>query len=476
MKAFYPNFYSAVFGDLEPGSEMIQFVEDNFAWMQEQADSAFLESDFWYAVKFSLNQLMGMLRGLMDGCPSDSTDTHWDSLENPTMTHLLLLNAWGDLYQITAKYFEPGRGRGIIRNRLDGSASFRKRSVRESSTFVERCSAIIKLLPNYADIVFGHATWDTYESLGPRIFKHYSFPLMRSGSQILPYDVYFSSSPGLISSVDDFFTVSGYGQFGVIETTNDLLNFELLQLVEPQSLLSYVRAVVSNQLASTGREWAETFSQYHSGTYTNQWMILDLNRFTPSKLPVHGFLTILEEVPGRVHWEDMTDALARDNYWPSYNSPFFKDIQELSGYSTACNLSSVWCYDTCPRANIFRQRQGSIQNEADVQAVLAYNDFENDPLSLDDSCNAPACRGDLEPNLANRGPYGALDAKVTSVINSRRTVGELPIIHARLGPTTDQQPVFCWSSLGESEKQYSHNGQPDCFNFDWQTILPNAEL
>jgi hypothetical protein len=82
----------------------------------------------------------------------------------------------------------------------------------------------------------------------------------------------------------------------------------------------------------------------------------------------------------------------------------------------------------------------------------------------------------LEPNLALRGPYGALDVKVTSAINSKRNAGELPVISARLGPTTDQQPVFCWSSLGESEKQYSHVGQPDCFDFNWQTILPNAEL
>ena len=125
MKAFYPSFDSAVFGDSAPGSETIQFVKNSFAWMQKQADSAFLENEFWYAVKFSLNQVIGMQRELIDGCPSDSTDMHWGSLENPTMTHLLLLNAWGDLCHITAKYFEPGRERGIIRNRRDGSASFR---------------------------------------------------------------------------------------------------------------------------------------------------------------------------------------------------------------------------------------------------------------------------------------------------------------------------------------------------------------
>ena len=473
IKTFYPNFYSAVFGSSEPGAETIQFIEDNYDWMVEQADKNYLVNDYWYAVKASITQINGVYEGLVDGCPPTSSEAKWSTLDNPTLTHILLINAWGDLYQITAKYFEPGRARGLQRPKQAELGHVHSRVLRESSTFVERCSAIIKLLPNYADVVYGHATWDTYESLGPRIFKHYSFPLMRSGVMGKPYNVYFSSSPALLSSVDDFFTISGYAQLGVIETTNDMLNMDLLDKVVPQSMLSYMRAVISNQLAKDGHNWAELFSEYQSGTYTNQWMVLDLTKFTPAKTPQRGFLTVLEEVPGRVHWEDMTDSLARNNYWPSYNNPYFVDIQQLSGYAAACNLSSAWCYDTAPRANIFRERQSSIQNERGVQQILAYNDFQNDPLSLNDSCNAPACRGDLEPKLINRGPYGALDVKQTTVLNSKRVAGELPIINARLGPTTDQQAPFCWSQIDDSG--YSHNGQPDCFDFEWQTILPSAE-
>lgn len=66
---------------------------------------------------------------------------------------------------------------------------------------------------------------------------------------------------------------------------------------------------MSNQLAYSGKTWAETFSRYHSGTYANQWMVLDLNKFHPLDDPEEGFLTVLEELPGYIYYEDKTDHL-----------------------------------------------------------------------------------------------------------------------------------------------------------------------
>jgi hypothetical protein len=38
------------------------------------------------------------------------------------------------------------------------------------------------------------------------------------------------------------------------------------------------RTIVSNRLATSGNTWVDTFSRYSSGTYSNQWMVLDFNR------------------------------------------------------------------------------------------------------------------------------------------------------------------------------------------------------
>ena len=69
------------------------------------------------------------------------------------------------------------------------------------------------------------------------------------------------------------------------------------------------RAAVSNQLAHSGKSWAQIFSMHHSGTYANQWMVLDYQKFTAGSPPKPHFLTVLEEVPGYIHYEDMTSKL-----------------------------------------------------------------------------------------------------------------------------------------------------------------------
>jgi hypothetical protein len=89
----------------------------------------------------------------------------------------------------------------------------------------------------------------------------------------------------------------------------DIYNKDLLALIHPESLLSWMRALVSNHLAVDGETWAELFTAYHSGTYANQWMVLNLDRFHPGEDPQTGFLIVAEEVPGYVHYEDMTPHL-----------------------------------------------------------------------------------------------------------------------------------------------------------------------
>ena len=110
----------------------------------------------------------------------------------------------------------------------------------------------------------------------------------------------FSSSPSWLSSVDDWYMTTGTSDLAVIETSHGINNKKLYNQLTPMSVLCWIRVIVANTLATDGNSWAELFSYEHSGTYNNEWQVVDLEKFTPGTKPREGtgLLTILEELPG----------------------------------------------------------------------------------------------------------------------------------------------------------------------------------
>ena len=106
----------------------------------------------------------------------------------------------------------------------------------------------------------------------------------------------FSSYPGMTMSGDDFTIISS--GLVTLETTIGNGNAGLWKYVKPKStVLEWIRSIVANRLAQTGEEWAVIFRQFNSGTYNNQWMIVDYGHFKPgASLPV-SFQTFKEN-PG----------------------------------------------------------------------------------------------------------------------------------------------------------------------------------
>lgn len=498
---FYPNFYNDLFGTESPGAGTIAFIRKNYAWVKDMAEKNWQTDEYWLAQRAMLQQLEGMFEGYRDStCQQAEPHTFaWNTLSDPRFEQFLLINAWGDLYQITLKFKEPT----VSLSRIYGlhSKSNKENPSKKEFSKLERCSGLIKVLPGWSDVLFAHNTWDGYGGLGPRIFKKYSYPITarksssNSPSEYIPYTTYFSSSPILLSSVDDFFVLNGRASLGVIETTNSMFNLPLLDLVKPETVLSWQRSTAANMLSSSGSEWAQIFSRYHSGTYTNQWMILDTAMFVPGTAPKTGFFTVLEEVPGLIVYDDMTSVLVEQQFWSSYNSPFFPEIQEASGYAKLCKKgASNACYEKAPRAQLFKQYQSTVIDMPTMEALMQYNNFTADAASDDDSCKAIACRGDLQPIESDAGAFGALDAKIGSVLLAKSASGVAqktagtsresdsgefsPPIFIHLGPATSSGslPPFCWAQFDSVSNGhvYSHIGQPECFDFSWFRLQGNA--
>ena len=65
------------------------------------------------------------------------------------------------------------------------------------------------------------------------------------------------------------------------------------------------------------------FAKLNSGTYNNQWIVVDYKKFRRGRREFHGdgLIHVLEQMPRHIVQADLTKKLLEDTYWPSYNSP-----------------------------------------------------------------------------------------------------------------------------------------------------------
>ena len=272
-----------------------------------------------------------------------------------------------------------------------------------------------------------------------------------------------------------------------------------------QVVLEWLRNILANRLATDGASWAATFSKHASGTYTNQWMVVDSNKFVPGTPPPDGTLTVLEELPGNIAVHDGTPSLRGDagatywdaSAWASYNVIFDRELFVLSGaqelvdkYGGISGPGAYYSLLNTSRANIFRRGAAAVDGLESMQRLIRLNDFTTDPLSRlgcgssppYSATNAIADRSDLNekkgdyyiPDLGF-GDSGGIDAKVTLlswVKAADLAHGELPLV-AQSGPTVSAScPVFSFSNTTVKAK---HEGLPDVFNFPW-VVKPFAPM
>ena len=408
-------------------NEIYDWLEKNLLYIR--ASSAHSEDPFWVQASLLVSQLDGMVDGVNAATPSQKFE----------MRDLLLLNADGDVESLVEAL----------------TSNFgRKKEL--------RCSSLVKLVEG-PEIVLGHTTWDHFD-MDLRSLKTYRFRYR----DLDPVNITMSSSPAFLSSVDDFYLTSR--GLSVIETTNGIFNNSLWSKVSADTVLSWMRVNIANSLAEDNEQWAKLFSTENSGTYNNQWMVVnnklvaEAQRKDDGKL-LPGTFLVLEQIPGQVEYKDMTPHLQSETYWGSYNIPYFKGIYDVSGFGSQ---TPRWAFshDECPRAKIFAARHSKVVDIESYKKLIRYNDFQHDPLSRGDACNQISARCDL--NAFNSTDYalsGGLDAKVTT---ATRALSHMSF-DAQCGPTTYGQKPFSWSSA-QADPLPSHRGMPDTFEFNWVTF------
>lgn len=433
MMDHYTNMFPQLIKDNKTLSEVQNFMMKQDSWVREQVKQNKSTDPLWAHVGFIVAQLDGLQAGV----------AHWAKKQGKqplSLFEVQFLNAVGDLLDLIPAlnpthpplrdYKLPGMG---------------------------HCSALIKMLPGFENLVFGHSSWYTYAAT-MRIYKHWDFQV--SESHTATGKLSFSSYPGFLVSLDDFYLL-GSGLM-MTQTTNNIFNTTLYKLITPQSLLAWQRVRLAHSLATSGEEWAETFSRYNSGTYNNQYMVLDRSKVKLGHSVADGALTVVEQIPGLVQASDQTQALRR-GYWPSYNIPFHENIYNLSGYPQMWQeFGEDFSYDLCPRAKIFRRDQATVKDLHSLKYIMRYNNYKKDPYSMKDPCKSICCRNDLKSEKPR--PGGCYDSKVTDFHMAADFKAE-----AVNGPTTQGGlPFFRWDKFDN----VSHVGLPRFYNFTFVPMEP----
>lgn len=402
------------------------------------------EDVYWYNVALVLAQLDGIVEGYNHMATSD---------KRLSRSQIWLMNSDGDVMDLERMFNHKP---------ID---TMNRAELIEMISFTGRCSLLVKWTGT--ELLVGHTTWEDYAEM-MRMFKHYDFAFTHPS--IKNRRTSHSSYPGFVTSSDDFYILDS--GLLVTETTINILNEQLYKLVDPsKTVVAWIRSLTANRMASTAKEWCDIFSEYNSGTYNDQWVVVDYNLYTKGQAELKpNTMWVLEQIPGFIEKQDMTHLLSKETYWASYNRPYFKSINEKSMYAKYANIhGEMLTYRDNPRAKIFERDHKTVVDENTMKKLMMQNKFQTDPLSLGCPGNAIAGRFDLPAPKCTmaRVANGATDAKVTTSELVRKHG-----CHAIAGPTHDDQPPFTWDDPHwRSEK---HEGMPTSWSFNWVTMYPQS--
>ena len=446
----YKVFYDA--HNYAPNANCTDWINEHMAYLKAQSLLLKSQHVVWHQVSALLNQLEGLADGF-------------------NAANLGLTLTFADVFRLNFRY-------EIGDVEIATSPAHQQHDQMSFARRAEHCSALIKVTDR--DLFVSQDTWGGFENM-IRQYKVYNFQT----------SVSFSGFAGQIHSGDDWYFTSS--NLASQETTNGYYDNSLARkYVIPNSISEFLRVMVSNFLSDNGNEWVTYFAYNHSGTYPNQYMVVDFKQYAPGQTGQSlrsGLLWVVEEIPGNCTFKDVTQVLRDTGYWASYNIPYFPNIYQVSGFEDMYKkYGDFFSYTQYARPRIFKQRHGAVTDLATMQWLMQYNDYKNDPLSLITNCTptcnpkyspllAIASRGDLA--LANatlpagiegyysRSAFGAYDSKIISstLLNQQYPAGRI-----FCGPTP-QQPLFTWKGFGENPPP----GEPNEYDFKWVT-MPNVPL
>lgn len=499
-KRIVQQVFNVVWSQPRQTPRVYDFLITQYNFMRENSQSKWRSDPFWFQVGLALARLDGMTDGIKarqqeaaenfrsrGRSERDSEDSIWP-FYLITYMDLYGLNSVSELGEIIGSFSKDGEhvstGRFTDVESTDAGVSQESDLRLNEHELAEKtkCSALVKLVHaddrELIDLIASHNTWTSYGEM-LRIYRTMVFPHV-SHPSFANKRISMSTYPGYLSSTDDWMTLPDSNLL-VTETTNECISKRRLRkYVVPDSVTTNMRALVASLMSSTGSEWFDWFSRENSGTYNNQWILVDFGRFQRWKLSTDSgiptdVLWIGEQAPGLIISKDMTDHLFETSFWASYNRPYFAEIANVSGYTTAWKLKGEWYHhQKCPRARMFSALQSAVGDIESMKSIMTLNRWDQMNATYLHTHNCPknqiAGRYDIDSHLKENtddykkcGPvmaYGALDCKIIDTGMMLRD--EALMVSAPAW--NNSVAAFNWSQV-PGFAQVAHWGHPEVWNF-----------
>lgn len=419
------------------------FMESNMQFIKESTE-AYVDSSYWNKVSLIYEQFKGLVEGY------DLKNELSGFKQNMSKLDHWILQSEGDLMDVVEKYPDLTKAKKV--KTLPG----------------DHCTGMIRILPDYSDLYFSHDAWSDFRELHGEL-KEYNLNI----SEFEAKRITMSTRVGKISSYDDLY-VNDKGLM-IMETTLSNFNEDLFEYVKPNSIFTWIRAVLSTWCATSGKDWVDYFSKSNSGTYNNEYLIVDTNKFEFFEKPTNDLLWIIEQMPGIFMSADITDILVNQSYFASFNTPYFTNLFNLAQYPEKIASwgidGSYWDYQNASRRLIAKRELPFIYSFDDFKKFMRYNNYARDPYSAGDPGQMILSRYDLRdgsnPHFV-RHMFGGLDSKVLRLTEAKYRM----TIHALASPAFSEKPEDKLPPFKFTDwPQYNHDGLYEGeWMFNWTTF------
>jgi len=212
-------------------------------WSEQQAALNYGKDANWTLAHLVNQQFEGLMVGYNANAEADKRISALD--------HWMIVQSLGDILNLNTILMQDPKP---VWERFENTGDLLS-WMRANS----HCSGLVKTNGDLSFLSSAHVAWFSYSSM-LRIFKHYENDF--STTAVKANDVSFSSYPGLLSSLDDFY-MTGSTKLSMVQTTNNFMN---TFTPNSASVLAWQRVRMAMMGATGGQSWCQILGFHHSGT------------------------------------------------------------------------------------------------------------------------------------------------------------------------------------------------------------------